>query len=419
MVLSSRSSRSKALASIVSSLATRWAVPRTTSQHCRSCTTSTDCTQHASTSSSSPTGSPLSRFTSTRFPVLVPAMPQLSSTRSSKLRRRHRSCTVSPTTPSSDATLQHPVACVGHAVQEATYAYAFWIFARHFCNRLGPAYLALRGVLDESNATHAEVLNNIKRRFREETFTRQSIEEAILAQPDLVRMLYVHFAMMHYPAAGAQASQLMPSLSYQRLQVDQPLTDEELYDRICKSVSNKHEPQIFESFLVFNQCVCSTSASLSQWSNMTTNNLLYRHVLKTNFYQPTKVGLSFRLAPGFLPEAEYPKKPHVMFFVIGAEFRGFHIRFKDIARGGIRIVRSRGKECVHSFLPRLDYMLTLVSFLGTIRSTSGPSSTSTTRSPRHITSRTRIFPRAVQRVPFFRLSAPRMYARSRNTSTRP
>jgi glutamate dehydrogenase len=42
-----------------------------------------------------------------------------------------------------------------------------------------------------------------------------------------------------------------------------------------------------------------------------------RHVLKTNFYQPTKVALSFRLTPDFLPESEYPKKPFGMFFVIG------------------------------------------------------------------------------------------------------
>ena len=33
-----------------------------------------------------------------------------------------------------------------------------------------------------------------------------------------------------------------------------------------------------------------------------------------------------------------------MFFIVGAEFRGFHIRFRDVARGGIRIVRSRNKE---------------------------------------------------------------------------
>ena len=76
-----------------------------------------------------------------------------------------------------------------HAVQEATYAYCGWIFAQHFCNRLGPAYLALKNVLDESNPGHAEVLNQIKKRFREETFTRQRISEAILAYPELVSLL--------------------------------------------------------------------------------------------------------------------------------------------------------------------------------------------------------------------------------------
>jgi hypothetical protein len=42
-----------------------------------------------------------------------------------------------------------------------------------------------------------------------------------------------------------------------------------------------------------------------------------RSVLRTNFYQLTKLALSFRMAPGFLPEVEYPKKPFGMFFVIG------------------------------------------------------------------------------------------------------
>jgi glutamate dehydrogenase len=94
-----------------------------------------------------------------------------------------------------------------------------------------------------------------------------------------------------------------------------------LYDKIRRSVPNKQDLQVLESFLIFN-----------------------KNVLKTNFYQPTKVALAFRLAPEFLPEAEYPKKPFGMFFVIGNEFRGFHIRFRDVARGGIRIVMSRNKE---------------------------------------------------------------------------
>ena len=29
---------------------------------------------------------------------------------------------------------------------------------------------------------------------------------------------------------------------------------------------------------------------------------------------------------------------------VGNEFRAFHIRFRDVARGGIRIIRSRNKE---------------------------------------------------------------------------
>jgi glutamate dehydrogenase len=63
-----------------------------------------------------------------------------------------------------------------------------------------------------------------------------------------------------------------------------------------------------------------------------------------SFYQPTKVALSFRLDPTFLPDIEYPNKPFGIFFVVGSQFRGFHVRFKDIARGGIRIIRSRNKE---------------------------------------------------------------------------
>ncbi|KAJ8081071.1 NAD-dependent glutamate dehydrogenase [Marasmius tenuissimus] len=207
----------------------------------------------------------------------------------------------------------------GHAVQEATYAYCGWIFAQHFCNRLGPAYLSLKQVLDENDPAHAGVLNDIKRRFREETFTRESIMNVIDNYPELIRLLYVNFAMIHYPTA--ENANLMPTLSYQRLQTVQPLSDEDLYDRIRKTVPNKHDLQVLESFLVFN-----------------------RHVLKTNFYQPTKVALSFRLAPDFLPEVEYPIKPFGMFIVIGNEFRGFHIRFRDVARGGIRLVMSRNRE---------------------------------------------------------------------------
>ncbi|KAG8832193.1 NAD-dependent glutamate dehydrogenase [Serendipita sp. 399] len=240
-----------------------------------------------------------------------------------------------------------------HAVQEATYAYAGWIFAQHFCNRLGPAYQALRNVLDESNAGHAEVLNQIKKRFREETFTRQGISEAILAYPELIRMLYVNFAMTHYPN-DSNATQLMPTLSYQRLKTVQPLTVAELQEKIRKTVANKHDLQVFEALLIFNQ-----------------------HVLKTNFYQPTKVAISFRLDGRFLPDVEYPTKPFGVFIVVGSDFRGFHrtlfdenyalastqaLKNKDIPEGGAKgtILPSLGANPRLCFEKYVDAVIDLL-----------------------------------------------------------
>ncbi|KAJ6584511.1 NAD-dependent glutamate dehydrogenase [Mycena capillaripes] len=216
-----------------------------------------------------------------------------------------------------------PKAPGSHAVQEATYAYCGWIFAQHFTNRLGPAYLSLLNILSSADPVHDQVLNDIKRRFREETFTRESIAQVIQSHPDLIRLLYVNFAVSHYPAQddGDSGEGMRQTLSYQRLTAAAPLSDAELADKLRRSVSDKHELQVLEAFLVFN-----------------------KHILKTNFYQPTKVALSFRLAPDFLPAVEYPRTPFGMFFVIGNEFRGFHLRFRDVARGGIRIINSRNKE---------------------------------------------------------------------------
>lgn len=99
------------------------------------------------------------------------------------------------------------------------------------------------------------------------------------------------------------------------------LSGAKLKEHISKVVSNEHEQMVWDAFTVFNSAV-----------------------LKTNYYTPTKVALSFRLDPKFLPELEYPQPLYGMFFVISSESHGFHLRFRDIARGGIRIVKSRNRE---------------------------------------------------------------------------
>ncbi|KAF2195373.1 NAD-dependent glutamate dehydrogenase [Zopfia rhizophila CBS 207.26] len=207
------------------------------------------------------------------------------------------------------------------SLQETIYAHCVWVYVSHFLNRLGSEYTALATILDTENSAHAELLSKLKRRLRTETFTADYILEIINQYPDLVHSLYLSFADTHYVQTRGEQDDFLPTLSFLRLQIDKVLSDEELSDKINKTVVNDHHHMVMSAFSIFNKCV-----------------------LKTNFYTPTKVALSFRMNPNFLPPLEYPQPLYGMFLVISSEFRGFHLRFRDIARGGIRIVKSRSQE---------------------------------------------------------------------------
>jgi glutamate dehydrogenase len=74
------------------------------------------------------------------------------------------------------------------------------------------------------------------------------------------------------------------------------------------------------------------------------------HTLKTNFYRQNYTALSFRLDPrylDFLPfdrSIKFPELPYAIFFIKGWQFFAFHIRFKDLARGGLRTVLPENIE---------------------------------------------------------------------------
>ncbi|KAI9658865.1 MAG: NAD-dependent glutamate dehydrogenase [Trizodia sp. TS-e1964] len=206
-------------------------------------------------------------------------------------------------------------------LQETIYAHCVWVFVGHFLNRLGSEYASLASFLDPSVSVHAEILSKIKRRLRNETFTAEYILEIISKYPGLIRTLYLSFANTHYVQTRGELDDFIPTLSAKRLQVERILGDAELRHLITKTAASEHDKIVLTAFCVFNT-----------------------NVLKTNFYTPTKVALSFRLNPTFLPDLEYPEPLFGMFLVISSEFRGFHLRFRDIARGGIRIVKSRNPE---------------------------------------------------------------------------
>lgn len=65
------------------------------------------------------------------------------------------------------------------------------------------------------------------------------------------------------------------------------------------------------------------------------------HCQKTNYFLSTKTGLAFRISPDVLDKKYYPNSPFAIFYVIGKDFRFFQVRWKDIARGGVRVVMPR------------------------------------------------------------------------------
>ncbi len=74
------------------------------------------------------------------------------------------------------------------------------------------------------------------------------------------------------------------------------------------------------------------------------------YCLKTNYYRNNKTGFSFRLDPHYLDHLPYERKdkfpeiPFGIFFVKGMHYTAFHIRFVDLARGGIRTVYPERME---------------------------------------------------------------------------
>lgn len=66
-----------------------------------------------------------------------------------------------------------------------------------------------------------------------------------------------------------------------------------------------------------------------------------KHCLKTNYFLNTKSGHAFRIDPAVLDERYYKEKPFGIFYITGRNFRFFQVRWKDISRGGLRVVMPR------------------------------------------------------------------------------
>jgi glutamate dehydrogenase len=78
-------------------------------------------------------------------------------------------------------------------------------------------------------------------------------------------------------------------------------------------------------------------------------------ILKTNFFVAKKGAISFRLDATCLKELSktFPHEPFGIFYIYSRDFFGFHIRFQDLARGGMRTIAMRSMEKTLEEMPLL------------------------------------------------------------------
>jgi len=64
----------------------------------------------------------------------------------------------------------------------------------------------------------------------------------------------------------------------------------------------------------------------------------------TNLFVENRYALAMRIDASILTTDERSECPFGVFFVHGRDFNGFHVRFRDIARGGVRAIHPQGIE---------------------------------------------------------------------------
>jgi len=80
-----------------------------------------------------------------------------------------------------------------------------------------------------------------------------------------------------------------------------------------------------------------------------TMNLFNKSLTSTNLWVQDKAAVSYRMDPShFLGAHRVPEIPFAIYMVLGYDFTGFHVRFRDISRGGVRVILSNDESYVHN-----------------------------------------------------------------------
>ena len=183
---------------------------------------------------------------------------------------------------------------------ECTFAHAVTLFVHQFIRVRDPD-LALLAERFGREGDLASIVETLQARIDRDAFPMAAVEQVLRDRPDHVRDLFTVFRQRLDPAAARGTG----GDARARLEA------------AAGAGATGDEAHVVHWALAFVDAV-----------------------ERTNVFLPSRLASCFRLSSRFLADAGARVAPFGVFFVVGRDFHGFHVRFADIARGGIRIVRS-------------------------------------------------------------------------------
>jgi len=182
------------------------------------------------------------------------------------------------------------------SVEEYAYAASVRKFIYYFLNQPSEEFEVLAKAL-KNDTLNLGRLSYLQTKLRREAVSLARINDTLIDSASLIHKLFADF---------------------EQCCKEKPAFNTKLAEEIKKVTKSDIDSQILTTFLTFNA-----------------------HIRKTNFWKNNKAALAFSLDPAFVTTSSlYPENPYIIYFVLGQEFQGFHIRFRDISRGGIRVIKS-------------------------------------------------------------------------------
>ncbi|EDO08524.1 Glutamate/Leucine/Phenylalanine/Valine dehydrogenase family protein [Babesia bovis T2Bo] len=189
---------------------------------------------------------------------------------------------------------------------EMAYAYCASIFVEHFSGSVGPHMALIERLATREQMAPSE-LYDIRSKLMIPSYLPNQIFEAVQENIPILKQLHKNFCILHNPDINPNGTNTDP--------------DSNALKETIKTLDNQVHAKILSLFLTFNSST-----------------------LRTNFFVTEKSSFAFRLDPSFLSKNDYPETPYGIVMLMGPFFRGFHIRFSEISRGGIRVVQSFSHE---------------------------------------------------------------------------